>query len=178
MPAFLVCSGFLFYLATTVPKGGRRGRGEQIGRIQKAAKKSHKGIWSGSTSPHRMKATCLGSHPTNAVAVVVVGGLAFTCLLLRPHPTATQDLNRVWDLHHSSRQHRIPHPLSEARDRTHILMDASWIHFRWATRGTPTNQRVLMRRDYELQPHFSCYLWTYYYILLTALVWAQIHGKE
>ena len=90
MPAFLVCSGFLFYLATTVPKGGRRGRGEQIGRIQKAAKKSHKGIWSGSTSPHRMKATCLGSHPTNAVAVVGGGGggggLFFFCFFFGPPP--------------------------------------------------------------------------------------------
>ena len=31
-------------------------------------------------------------------------------------------------LPHSS-QHQIPNPLSEARDRTHGLMDTSWIHF-------------------------------------------------
>ena len=30
--------------------------------------------------------------------------------------TATQDLRHVCDLHHSSRQHQILNPLSEARD--------------------------------------------------------------
>ena len=39
--------------------------------------------------------------------------------------TATQDPSRVYDLHHSSQQHRTLDSLSEARDRTHILMDAS-----------------------------------------------------
>ena len=33
------------------------------------------------------------------------------------------------DLQHSSRQHRILNPLSKARDRTCVLMDASQIHF-------------------------------------------------
>ena len=37
--------------------------------------------------------------------------------------TATQELNLVVDLHHSSRQNRILNPLSEARDRTCVLMD-------------------------------------------------------
>ena len=41
------------------------------------------------------------------------------------------------ELHHSSRHCRIPNPPSEARDRTCILMDASQIHFQWATAGTP-----------------------------------------
>ena len=36
---------------------------------------------------------------------------------------ATPDPSRVCDLHHSSRQCRLINPLSEARDRTHILMD-------------------------------------------------------
>ena len=36
--------------------------------------------------------------------------------------TAVQDLSRVCDLYHSSRQCQIPDPLSEARDRTYILM--------------------------------------------------------
>ena len=39
--------------------------------------------------------------------------------------TAMPDPSRVCDLHHSSPQHRILTPWSEARDRTHILMDAS-----------------------------------------------------
>ena len=29
-----------------------------------------------------------------------------------------------------------PHPLSEARDGTYILMDSSWIHFCLDTKGT------------------------------------------
>ena len=51
--------------------------------------------------------------------------------------TATQDLGPSCDLHPSSRQHWILNPLSEARDRTSILMDTSWINFLSATRGTP-----------------------------------------
>ena len=42
------------------------------------------------------------------------------------------------DLHHSSQQHRIPDPLSKARDQTSILMDTSQIRCCCATRGTPT----------------------------------------
>ena len=41
------------------------------------------------------------------------------------------------NLHHSSRQRLIRNPLSEARDRTRILMDTSWICFHCATMGTP-----------------------------------------
>ena len=37
------------------------------------------------------------------------------------------DLNRVWDLHHSSRQRRILNPLSKARDQTCVLMVTSQI---------------------------------------------------
>ena len=44
--------------------------------------------------------------------------------------TATQDPSRVCDLHHSSRQRRILHPLSKARDRTHSLMTTSRVRFR------------------------------------------------
>ena len=36
---------------------------------------------------------------------------------------AMPDLSHVWDLHHSSQQHRILNPLSEVRDRTCILID-------------------------------------------------------
>ena len=42
--------------------------------------------------------------------------------------TATQDPSRVCDPHPSLRQCRILNPLSEARDRTYILVDASKIH--------------------------------------------------
>ena len=43
--------------------------------------------------------------------------------------TATPDPSHVCDLHHSSRQHRIPNPLSEARHRTCNLMVTSQTHF-------------------------------------------------
>ena len=40
------------------------------------------------------------------------------------------------DLHHSSEQHQIFNPQSEARDRTRNLMVSSWIPFRCAMIGT------------------------------------------
>ena len=42
----------------------------------------------------------------------------------RIRATATLDPSHVCNLHHSSRQRWILNPLSEARDRTCILMDA------------------------------------------------------
>ena len=50
---------------------------------------------------------------------------------------ATWDPSRIRNLRHSSWQHQILNPLSEARDQTHILMDTNWIHFLRATIGTP-----------------------------------------
>ena len=41
--------------------------------------------------------------------------------------TAMQDLSRVYDLHHGSRQRQILKPLSEARDGTRNLMVPSQI---------------------------------------------------
>ena len=42
---------------------------------------------------------------------------------------ATRILNRICNLHHSLWQCRILNPLSEAWDRTHVLMDTSRIHY-------------------------------------------------
>ena len=50
--------------------------------------------------------------------------------------TATQDPSHVCDLQHSSQQHWIINPLSEARDRTCNLMITSQIHFCCTTMGT------------------------------------------
>ena len=53
--------------------------------------------------------------------------------LIRAYPLAytiakaTQDLSRIYDLHHSSLQHWIPNPLSEARDQNSVPMDASQV---------------------------------------------------
>ena len=47
-----------------------------------------------------------------------------------------QDLSLICDLHHSSQQRQILNPMSEARDRTHFLTEASQICFCWAMMGT------------------------------------------
>ena len=44
--------------------------------------------------------------------------------------------SNICDLHCSSWQHWIPDPLSEAGDRTHILMNAGGIRFCCTTKGT------------------------------------------
>ena len=41
--------------------------------------------------------------------------------------SATRDLSHICSLHGSSRQRWIPSPLSEARERTRVLMDISWV---------------------------------------------------
>ena len=61
--------------------------------------------------------------------------------------TATPDPSHIFDLHHSSQQRWILNPLSEAKDRTWVLVVASQIRFLWATAGTPPiglNKRTAM----------------------------------
>ena len=58
-------------------------------------------------------------------------------LQLLAYARATRDPSRVFDLPHSSWQHRILNPLREARDQTQNLIVPSWIHFHCATMGTP-----------------------------------------
>ena len=53
--------------------------------------------------------------------------------------TAMWDPSHICHLHHSSQQHRISNPLSEARDQTCVLIDAIQIHFHWAMAGTPNH---------------------------------------
>ena len=60
-------------------------------------------------------------------------------LLLLAFATATAmpDPSHLCDLHHNSRQHRILNPAIEARDRTHVLMNTSQVHYHCAAMGTP-----------------------------------------
>ena len=51
--------------------------------------------------------------------------------------TAMPDPSHVCDLHWSLQQHQILNPLRKTRDQTSSLMDTSWIHYCWATMGTP-----------------------------------------
>ena len=41
--------------------------------------------------------------------------------------TPTQDLSHICNFHRSSQQCQILNPLSEARERTHVLMDPRWV---------------------------------------------------
>ena len=50
--------------------------------------------------------------------------------------TATPGLSHVGDLYHSSWQHQILNPLTEARDQTRFLVDTSRVQFRCAPAGT------------------------------------------
>ena len=51
--------------------------------------------------------------------------------------TAMQDPSHVCNIHHGSQQCWILKPLSEARDRTCIFVDTSWVHFCLVTTGIP-----------------------------------------
>ena len=57
--------------------------------------------------------------------------LAFTTVTSMPDPSW------VCNLHCSLWQCWILSPLSKARDQTRILMDTSWVHYRWTTMGNP-----------------------------------------
>ena len=62
-----------------------------------------------------------GSQARGPIGTVATG-------LHHSHSNATLDLSHICNLHHCPRQRQILNPPREARDRTHILMDASWVH--------------------------------------------------
>ena len=67
--------------------------------------------------------------------------------------TATSDPICFCNLQHSSWQHRILNPLSEARDQTCNLMFPSQIHFRHAMKGTPVflfNGNIITHMLYQV----------------------------
>ena len=55
------------------------------------------------------------------------------------HSHSNADLSHICDLHHSSQQCWIPHPVSKARDQTHILLDTSCVCFHCSTSGAHTH---------------------------------------
>ena len=57
--------------------------------------------------------------------------LVYTTVRVMPDPS------HVCDLLRSSQQCQILSPLSGARDWCCVLIDTSWVCYRWATRGTP-----------------------------------------
>ena len=78
----------------------------------------------------------LGPHP-QLMEVPRLGVESELQLPACPTATATWDLSCLFNLHDSSRQHRILNPGRETRGPTCVLMDTSQIHFRWARTGTP-----------------------------------------
>ena len=78
----------------------------------------------------------LGLHPRH-MEVSRLG--VWLELQLRAHTTATAtwDLSRICNLHHSSRRHQILNPLSKDRERTCNFMVPSRVHFHGTTMGTP-----------------------------------------
>ena len=72
----------------------------------------------------------ISSHPVQLLDESELHLLAYTTA------TAMSGLSCVCDLHHSSQQHRILNPLSEARGRTCNLMVLSRIRFHCTTTGT------------------------------------------
>ena len=79
--------------------------------------------------------------------------------------TATRDLSRICNLHHSSWQSQILDPLSEARDQTHIPVDTSWVCLRWATMGSPKKNTFLVWLCWvKMMPHAEALVWTWVHL--------------
>ena len=55
--------------------------------------------------------------------------------LPKPQPEQ-RDLSCICDPCSSSWQFGVLNPWIEATDWTHVLLDTSWVHYHWATRGT------------------------------------------
>ena len=73
---------------------------------------------------------CLFRAPTAAHGGSQARGLigAIAAGLHHNHSSAGSEPSRVCNLHHSSWQRQTLNPLSEARDGTCVLMDASRVH--------------------------------------------------
>ena len=86
----------------------------------------------------------LGPHPSHMEVPRLGVELE---LLLSAYATAAamQDQSHICNLCHSSQQHWVTDPLSEARDQTCILMDSSQICFCCANMGTSPVCFVLLK---------------------------------
>ena len=78
----------------------------------------------------------LGPHPQHR-QVPRLGDQYELQLLAYTIAKAMENPSGVCNLYHSSQQHQILNPLSEARDRTRILMYTSQVHYHSAPTGTP-----------------------------------------
>ena len=87
------------------------------------------------------------------------------------HSHTTCYLSCVCNLHHSSWQHWILYPLSEARDRSCVLMDTIQIHFHWATKETPTTFELKKKEKRKTPTHHISIIFTFIYLFLGLYQW-------
>ena len=97
--------------------------------------------------------------------------------------TATQDPNHVCNLHYSSQQHWIPHPLSKARGWSHILLDTSWIRFWCTTMGTPKNTFLKLTNYLWIKVNIGRSqtegaLWRFILITFLCSIWWKSLGRR
>ena len=83
--------------------------------------------------------------------------------------TATPDPSHICNIRHSSWQLWILNPLSEARDRTCVLMDASRIRFHWAITENP-QPRLNLPFAIALIPLLISYVWREYKMFFGILI--------
>ena len=94
----------------------------------------------------------LGQHPS----IWRVPGSGVELELQLPAYTtaiATWDLRLVCDPHHSSWRHWILNQLIKARDRTHVLMDTSWVCYHWATRNSSPRLLNILCGSYLIEQY-------------------------
>ena len=81
--------------------------------------------------------------------------------------TTMWDLSHISDLHHTSWKRQILNLLSQAKDWTCVLKDASQICFHWATTGTPLPLKFLRLDTLQGWSKISLQTRKYFYWTLT-----------
>ena len=68
----------------------------------------------------------------------------------------------------------IPNTLSKARNQTCILMDTGWVHYCWATRGTPMTLSLIIWLRWSW-PHPSTVQLLFVLSILREILWAKVN---
>ena len=92
--------------------------------------------------------------------------------------TATWDLSRICDLHHSSQQYQILNPLIKARDGTHILMDPGWVCWPWRELRASGFQNELLKPISDKMAFFSFFVYSTNTYWDSALIWEQFEAED
>ena len=105
--------------------GSQREKPRQLGLVWFGLFRATSVAYGSSQARGRIRAAAAGLHHSHSNA----GS--------EPDLQLTAPLMATWD----------PYPLIEARDWTCILMDTSWVHYHWATRGAPTLRSFKVGRN-------------------------------